>query len=106
MQTSSFAEAKNTYDIFSTPVRVFSRYFPRTRYRSNRRMNVWTKESDGTYVAEMSDFGKGPIMHPLSREFILPAEFNRCLKAHVEQEEIRWWYGALEDGTRVLIYND
>lgn len=67
-------------------------------------MSVWYRENDLTYVTEMSEFSRNPV-HPETGETITADEFRRCLSPNVVHEEIRWWYGQLDNGAYVLIYN-
>lgn len=66
---------------------------------------MWSRNSDLTYVANMSEFARTPL-HPETDGRVSYEEFKRCLKPDSGSGEIRWWYGVLDTGARVLIYND
>jgi hypothetical protein len=67
---------------------------------------MWHRETDGTYVTEISEFSRNPT-NPTTGDPIMHASLALMrLVPHIQNEEIAWWYGTLVDGTRVLIYND
>ena len=66
---------------------------------------LWSRLNDGTYVTEMSEFMRTP-KHPVSGDTLGEGELKRAMTPHIADGELKWWYGSLDDGTRLLIYND
>jgi hypothetical protein len=66
---------------------------------------MWHRNTDLTYVTDMAEFSRNPV-HPETGEPVSRDEFERCLKPKTNGDEIQWWYGQLDNGAYVLIYND
>lgn len=66
---------------------------------------MWHRESDLTMSAEIAELSRNPV-HPVTGAPIVLDTFLKQLKAEIDFDGIAYWYGTLEDGTRVLVWND